>query len=162
MAIPTVNVRWTAIPGAVLLAALFAGCGPGPKRSQFFDRVRLEPMLARCEKHFEAIEDKGSGGEVKGPEKSTNVLWFVGSLSPDEIDPLLEDCKSYLLRTARENGATMSEEELPEPLRKQACKGFVFSYTVGKERRGTIQVTAISTDLRKLSLKCSMEEDEFR
>ncbi len=162
MATRTVNIRWAALPGAVLLAALFAGCGPGPKRSQFYDRVRLEPMLAHCEKHFKAIEDKGTGGEVKGPQKLTNVLWVAGSLAPDEIDPLLEDCKSFLLKTARENGATMSEEELPEPLRKPGCKGFVFSYTVGKERRGTIQITATSTEQQKLTLKCSMEEDEFR
>ncbi len=120
-------------------------------------------MLAQCEKHFEAIEWKGTpGGVVKGPEKLESSWQVAGIIAPDEVDPLLEDCKSYLLKTARENGTTMLEGELPKPLRKQGCKGFVFSYTVAKERSGTIQVTATSTDQRKLTLKYDIEEDQYR
>jgi hypothetical protein len=156
----TFRARWVVLPGFALLSALFASCGPGPKQSQFFDRIRLEPMLTLCEKHFESIEAKGNGGEVKGSQKLTKELWVAGSLSPEEIDPLLGDCKSYLLKMARENGATMEEpKELPE---KQGSKGFEFFYTVRKERRGTIQVTATSTTRGKLMIKCYIEEDQYR
>ncbi len=118
--------------------------------------------MAQCEKHFEAIEDKGRGGSVTGPESLKSDLWATVRMPPDKIDPLLEDCKAFLLKTARENGATLIAEELPEPMRKPGGKGFAYSYLVGKERQGTIRVTTTSTGERKLALHLFLEEDQAR